>query len=127
MAQRVSRRKLADFVASRLAAGESAELALREVAAYLIATGRTREQELVVRDIEGALASRGIVIADVTSVHPVSASLSAQIKDLTGAKSLQLRSSLDETVLGGVRIDIPGKRFDGTIRRKLNALKAQQL
>ena len=68
-----------------------------------------------------------IVVADVTSVHAVGDSLHQQIKDLTGATSLQLRTSLDDTVLGGVRIDIPGKRFDGTIRRKLNALKAQQL
>jgi F0F1-type ATP synthase delta subunit len=29
--------------------------------------------------------------------------------------------------LGGVRIDVPGKRFDGTIQRKLTALKAKQL
>ncbi|MEO7904425.1 MAG: F0F1 ATP synthase subunit delta [Candidatus Saccharimonadales bacterium] len=127
MAQRVSRRKLADYVAERITAGASVTDSLREIAAYLIATKRTREQELVVRDIEAALADRGLVIASVTSVHQVSESLHQQIKDLTGAESLQLRSTIDETVLGGVRIDIPGKRFDGTIRRKLNALKAQQL
>lgn len=127
MAQRVSRRKLADYSADRLIAGESVEAVLRDIAAYLIAMRRTREQELVVRDIEGALARRGVVIADVTSARPINASLSKQVKEMTGASSVQLRSSIDETVLGGVRIDIPGKRFDGTIRRKLNALKAQQL
>lgn len=127
MAQRVSRRKLADYSADRLIAGESTDVVLRDVAAYLVTMRRTREQELVVRDIEGALARRGVVIADVTSAHPVSTGLTAQVKELTGATSVQLRNSIDETVLGGVRIDIPGKRFDGTIRRKLNALKAQQL
>ena len=127
MAQRISRRKLADLVASRIVAGQSTDVALREIAAYLIATKRTREQLLVVRDIESALQDKGTVVADVTSVHAVGESLHQQIKDLTGATSLQLRTTLDDTVLGGVRIDIPGKRFDGTIRRKLNALKAQQL
>lgn len=127
MAQRISRRKLAELVATRILAGQSTDVALREVAAYLIATKRTREQALVVRDIEAALLDKGIVVADVTSVHGVSDDLHQQIKDLTGATSLQLRTTLDDAVLGGVRIDIPGKRFDGTIRRKLNALKAQQL
>lgn len=127
MAQRISRRKLAALVADRLIAGDPAAQALREVAAYLIATGRTREQELIVRDIEVALSEKGMVVADITSVHPVSDTLQAHIKTLTGASSLHLRPTIDASVLGGVRIDIPGKRFDGTIRRKLNALKAQQL
>jgi F0F1-type ATP synthase delta subunit len=46
---------------------------------------------------------------------------------MTGAKTVQLRQSIDETLLGGIRIDVPGKRFDGTIRHKLNALRAKQL
>ncbi|HET8884170.1 MAG TPA: F0F1 ATP synthase subunit delta [Candidatus Saccharimonadales bacterium] len=127
MANRLSRRKMAAFAADKLAAGSSPADALREVAAYLVTSGRTREQELLVRDIEDAMAARGIVVADVASAHSLDASIEAEIKALTGAKSLQLRKSVDETLLGGIRIDIPGKRFDGTIRHKLNALKAKQL
>lgn len=127
MAQRVSRRKIAAFAADSMVDGQKPADVLTTVAAYLIANKRTREQELIVRDIEAALQLRGIVVADITSVHPVADSLLAEIKKLTGAKSLQTRATLDDTVLGGIRIDTPGKRFDGTIRRKLNALKAQQL
>lgn len=127
MAQRVSRRKIADYAADSLVAGKKPADVLATVAAYLVTTKRTREQELIVRDIESALQARGIVVTDITSVHPVADTLLAQIKKLTGAKSLQTRQILDDTVLGGVRIGVPGKRFDGTIRRKLNALKAQQL
>ena len=114
-------------MADKLIAGEPTKQVLLEVATYLAANKRTREQHLLVRDIETALAARGVVVADITSAHPVTSDLTAAIKSLTGADSLQVRSMVDPTLLGGIRIDIPGKRFDGTIRRKLNALKAKQL
>jgi F0F1-type ATP synthase delta subunit len=127
MAVRLSRRKMAAYVADKLVAGHSVSDSLKEVAAYLMASRRTREQELLVRDIEAEMASRGVVVADVASAHPLGKSIEAEIKTMTGAKTVQLRQSVDETLLGGVRIDIPGKRFDGTIRHKLNALRAKQL
>jgi len=80
-----------------------------------------------VRDIEDALATRGHVVADVASSHPLTPALRAEIAKLVGGKTLQLRASVEPELLGGVRINLPGKRFDGTIRRKLIALKAQQL
>lgn len=127
MATRLSRRKLAAYAADKLAAGEKPTVALKEVAAYLTDTRRTREQELLVRDIEEALAARGIVVANVISAHPLSGSIKSEISKLVGGKSLQIREMIDPNVLGGVRIDIPGKQFDGTIRRKLTQLKAKQL
>jgi F0F1-type ATP synthase delta subunit len=127
MAVRLSRRKMAAYVADKLIAGIPVSEALREVAAYLQDSGRTREQELLVRDIEDAMAARGVVVADVASAHPIDASITDKIKAMTGATSLQLRQSIDESLLGGIRVDIPGKRFDGTIRHKLNALRAKQL
>jgi F-type H+-transporting ATPase subunit delta len=127
MANRISRRKIADFVADKITHGTATADILREVAAYLVMTRRVREQELLVRDIEEALAIRGIVVADVASAYPLSDVIKKEIGTLVGADSLQLRTSVDASLLGGVRIDIPGKRYDGTIRHKLNALKAKQL
>jgi F-type H+-transporting ATPase subunit delta len=127
MATRLSRRKLAAYAADKLAAGATPAKALEEVAAYLVDMRRTREQELLVRDIEDSLATRGIVVANVTTAYPLTATLKAEIAKLVGSKTLQFRESVDPSVLGGVRIDIPGKRFDGTIRHKLQALKAKQL
>jgi F-type H+-transporting ATPase subunit delta len=127
MALRLSRRKLAAYVADKLQDGVSASEVLREVAAYLIDTRRTRELELLVRDIEDALAVRGVVVADVTTAHALGEELKSEISALVGAKKLQIRETIDESVLGGVRIDIPGKRFDGTIRHKLTALRAKKI
>jgi F-type H+-transporting ATPase subunit delta len=127
MAMRLSRRKIATYAADRLLDGASKKEVLRSVAAYLVETRRTREQILVVREIEDVLALRGYVVADVTSAHPLSEALKSQIKELVKADTLQLRELVDPTVLGGMKIDVPGKRFDGTIRRKLTALRAKQL
>jgi F0F1-type ATP synthase delta subunit len=123
----MSRRKLAAYVAEKLVAGEKPAAVFKEVAAYLVDTRRTRELELLVRDIEDALATRGTVVADVTSAHPLSETLKKEIASLVGGKSLHMREAVTPEVLGGVRVDIPGKRFDGTIRHKLTALKAKQL
>ena len=127
MPTRLSRRKLAAYAAEKIIAGTSKKKVLQEVAAYLVDTGRTREAELLVRDIEHELADRGVVVASVVTAHPLTASMRSEINNLTGAKNVQLRETVDPAVLGGIQIDLPGKRFDGTIRHKLNALRANKV
>lgn len=124
MAQRLSRRKIAAYAADQLQAGK-AKVALREVAAFLIETGREREAELLARDIEYVLMERGTTVARIASAHELTASLKAQIEKLIGGK-VQLKETIDPTLLGGVRIDTPDKRFDGTLAHKLAALKTKQ-
>jgi F0F1-type ATP synthase delta subunit len=127
MAGRISRRKIAAYVADKLVAGVAPKSVLKEAAAYLLEMRRTREGVLLVRDIEDIMASRGVVVADVTTAHPLTETLRREIRTMVGAKTLQLRETVDPTVFGGVRIDLPGERFDGTIQRKLTALRAKQL
>lgn len=127
MAGRVARRKIARYVADKLESGAKAADVLKEVAAYLTETRRVREYELIVRDIEDILAERGVVVADITSAHPLDDETRRNVEKMINGRQVQLRETIDETVLGGIRIDVPGKRFDGTIRHKLNALQAKQL
>ncbi len=127
MPARLSRRKLAGYAVAKILSGSPKKAVIQELAAYLVDTGRTRETELVVRDLEEALAARGVVIANVVTAHPLTASAKAEVEKLAGAKDLQLRETVDPEVLGGIRIELPGQRFDGTIRRKLNALKANKV
>jgi F0F1-type ATP synthase delta subunit len=127
MAGRLSRRKIALYAADKLHAGVESSDVVKEVAAYLVETRRTREIDLLVRDIEGELAARGTVVADVTTARPLTEALKKQIGTLVQAKNLHVRETIDSSVIGGMRVDIPGKRFDGTLRRKLVALKEKQL
>lgn len=124
MASRISRRKLAAYAAEQLVSGKKAGAVIKEVAAFLIDTKRTREAELLVRDIEAALAERGVVIADITSAFPLSDAVRADVKKLIGSGELVLREIVDPSVLGGIRLATPGKRLDATLKRKIQALKA---
>jgi len=127
MAARVSRRKIALYVVGQLLAGAKQKAVMQEVAAFLVETRRTRETDLVIRDIEGELAAEGIVVADVLSAYPLADELKKEVSKLVGAKDLQLRETVDSSVLGGMRIAVPGKRFDGTLRHRIAALKAKQI
>lgn len=127
MAARLSRRKLATYAVEKILSGVSKKAVIKELAAYLVDTGRTRETELIVRDLEDALAVRGVVVANVVTAHPLTTAAKADVQKLVGAKNLQLRETVDPEVLGGIRIELPGQRFDGTIRHKLNALKANKV
>jgi F-type H+-transporting ATPase subunit delta len=123
MKDKLSRRKLAQYVADTLVAGVEASVVLREVAAYLIDSGRLRETELVIRAIEDTLADRGIVLARVTTATDLTATLRRDIEEMINARQVTLDTMIDPSVIGGVRIEIPGKVLDATVQRKLLALR----
>jgi len=127
MARRLSRRRVADYVATALLANDVA--VLKKLAAYLIETRQTNNFDLFVRDIETVLASKGHVIGDVTSAFSLADAtrkeIDAFIKNQTGATSVQLRERVDPTVLGGFRLRIPGQEHDTTVARQLTTLRTR--
>lgn len=129
MAVRVSRRKIASYYADELLAGRT-DIATR-LAALLLDTGRVRELDLIVRDIEDALEARGVVVADIASAHTLSQAtqkdITAFLKKQSDAKEVHLRVNVDQALLGGVRINVPGRELDTTLRRKLTLLKASKV
>ena len=127
MADKLSRRKIAQYVADRSGSAKELTAAIEHVAGFLVDTRRTREANLVVRAIEDELASRGQVVATVTTAHPLDAALRASIETLIDAKKLSLREQIDPEVIGGVRIETPGSKLDATIQTKLLALSRAKL
>lgn len=129
MAGRLSRRSIARYAAGRVAEGDTAA-AVKHLAAYLVSERRTKELDLLVRDIEHALAERGIVIADVFSSRPLSDSVLSEIKALAGRgekpREVHLRLHEDESLLGGVVVRVPGAELDGSLRGRINNVKALQ-
>lgn len=123
---RLSRRKIAAYFADELIAGRDVT---RPLAAYLVETKRIRESTLVIRDIEAALSERGVLLADVASsrelTKDIEDTITTYLKSATGVKSVHLRTEVDESLLGGVRIETPGTRLDNTVRERLR--KLQQL
>ena len=124
-ASTVSQRRLAAYVAGQLLASGDKKRLIKELAAYLIETGHVRDLNQVVAAIEEALASRGAVVATVTTARPLSPeNKQAIVKQFTptGAK-LYIREQIDPSVIGGFKIELPGSQFDGTVIHKLTTLK----
>lgn len=129
---KLSRRKVAAHLADELVAGRSTTKSiLKQLAAYLVDTKRTCELELFVRDIEAALVERGVLLADIASARELSKdteqAIAKYLKQKTGVKDVHLRSSIDEDLLGGVRIETPDQRLDNTIRHRINQLTASKI
>lgn len=119
---KLSRRKISEYIAEQVLAGNT-DVAIKELAAYLIESRRTREAELIVRSIEDELAKRGMVVANVTTATKLDKTLTESIKEILGAKKLAVRENVDESVIGGVKVEAPGVKLDATIRNRINNLQ----
>lgn len=124
---KISRRKLAHHAAQRLAGGDAVSDVMRELGAYLIESRRQRELELIVRDIETALLGTGIAIASTTSARALSEAAKRDVIDMIktnydGVTQVLLREQIDSSVIGGVKIELPDRQLDATVRTKLEKL-----
>jgi len=129
MARKLSRRVIAQHIAKQLADGASQKTLARQLAAYLLETRRTEEAGLIVRDIQTSLSEYGHLSGKVVSARELSASTMKAIesfaKDTTGAKSVSLDTEVDEALIGGIKLELPGFELDTTIARQLTTLKTR--
>lgn len=125
---KASRRKIAAVFADELLAGRDI---IDQVAAYLVENRRVREAEMIIRDVEAALADRGIMIANVTSAYDLSEdsrrAIERFLQTKTSASDVHLRTAIDTEIIGGVRIETPDERLDDTLRTRINQLKASKI
>jgi F-type H+-transporting ATPase subunit delta len=75
---------------------------------------------------ETAEAERGIVVAEVTTAieldDALRAKLVGQLTDAIG-RPVSLRERVDESVLGGIRINVAGRVLDGTVTSQLGRVR----
>lgn len=68
----------------------------------------------------------GVVEAEVTTAQPLTDSqrqkLIEKLQGMTG-KEVVIKEKVDASVLGGVLLQMDGKRFDNTVAHRLNAIK----
>lgn len=124
--KKLTRRELADYTADQLVAGN--QHVVEELAAYLVESRRTREARLVVRDVESALARRGVVVAHVGVARPLESSARAALEEVLrqtfDARQLHLDETIQPELLGGIKVAAADMELDSTARRRLNQLKA---
>ena len=127
--QAISRRKIATYIAGELAAGKAVKPLLHMAAGYLVERKQVNQAELLVRDIEAILArDHQIVLASITSARELSAGLIKNIEQFVasaeGAKQVEVNTSIDPSLLGGVIIRTPRAELDTTVRKQLNELRS---
>ncbi len=125
----LSRRQIARYVAKALHNGVEVKHITKELAAYLYEAKKTKEAELLLRDIESVLSETyGMTLAEVTTAHPLDDAkrneLKAFIKEHEGAKEVTLSEEIDPNVIGGMVVETPTSLFDASIRNQLQQLKA---
>lgn len=136
MAKMLSRRAIARYASEQLlastdSAATSAWLVPR-LAAYLIASNRTKELESILQDIQGNLAEQGFLTGTVTVAHELGAATDATLRAVetyalraTGAQNIHLDTIIDPAVLGGIKLELPGRELNATIAHQLQRLRTE--
>jgi F-type H+-transporting ATPase subunit delta len=107
----------------------SGKVAPEAVAIATLAIERGHGEQLGViadRFSEVAEKERGIVVADVTTAVPLNDALRASLTDKLSAalsRPVSLRERVDESILGGIRINVGGRVLDGSLSAQLDAMR----
>ena len=125
---RPSRTKIAEVIAGRLNKGDKPERISKEVAAYLLESGRSSELESIMRDVMAIRAEDGHVESSLTTAHDLTINNQKDIKSLIKtirpkARSIQLDQTTDPKLIGGFKLQVISQSLDLSIRAKLNKLK----
>lgn len=116
-------------VINSIADKASIMLSLRNFLLLLVDKGRIK----LLPQIRDALIDfideqAGRVRATIKSASPLNEQEVSSISDALTAlskKIVSINALVDETLLGGIRVEMAGTIFDGTVRAKLDALKSQ--
>jgi F0F1-type ATP synthase delta subunit len=125
---KVTRSRIAAVIAKRSLEPVSAKHLAQEIAAYVLAEGRTGELDSILRDVMQYRADHGVVEVITVSAHPLDSAVQKDIQAQTralypDAKQIIVSEELDPSVLGGVRLQFANQQLDLSIRSKLNRFK----
>ena len=123
-----SRRTLARYCVDQLLDGKAASKIAHELAAVIYESGQTIEPEFLIGDIAYELENRKeLASAKLTTAHEPSQAILSEIekelKQVTGAKEILLETSLDESLIGGIRLETASRVWDYSVARRLSQLK----
>lgn len=128
--KKISRRKIAEYLADELNNGANVKELAQKATAYLQDEGQLGQVELLLRDVEDVLATKYNTVAmHVTSARPLDLTSSKQlvafIKEVEKAdEAVIVSETVDEALIGGVVIKTPEKVLDSSVQSKLKQLVA---
>lgn len=115
------------IAADTLRKGVSKQYA-RKIAAFLLAEHRVNDLDSIVRDVQADWADAGHLEVIADSAHELTPAVKTDItrkvrQFYPSVKQIAVEERRDPDVLGGVRLNLPGRQLDLTARAKLNKFK----
>lgn len=123
-----SRHHLAEVIAEKTLHVTDAKLLAKEIAAYLLDNKQVGDLQSLMRDIIQYRANNGIVEAIAASASELPQDVLDDIKKMLeanypAAKRIIVRQKRDDSVVGGLRIDMANEQLDMSVKAKLNTFK----
>lgn len=99
-----------------------------EVANYLLDEHRTGELDSLARDLVNYRAASGLVEVTAVSARQLNTAALKEVRQKVkqvypAARRIIINQRLDESQIGGVRLEMPGRQLDLSLRAKLNQFK----
>ncbi len=128
MASDVTRQELAKIIGEKTLHISDTKQLVRSIAAYISGENRPIDVESLTRDVMRYRASQGYIEAVAISAHELTPVVIADVRSLLkehfpDAKHISVDTRIDESLVGGVRIDLPSESLDLSVRGKLNLFK----
>lgn len=125
---KVSRLRIAHLIAEDSLKKGFSKTEARSIAAYLMSNRRTAELDSLLRDIRDAWAQHGFIEVTAACAHKLSEKVrqdvTAEVRKLyPAAKHIVIVEKLDQSVIGGVRIEFANRQLDLSIQNELNKFK----
>jgi len=125
---KATRHDIAAHIADKSLQSNTAGLA-KEVAAYLLAEGRTAELDSLLRDVMLARADRGVIDVNVVSKYDLTEHVRDEVRAKVraaypDAKRIELNEYRDDDVIGSIRVELADKQLDLSIQGQLNKFKS---
>jgi len=124
----ISRLELAEIIGKKTLNIEASDELKTAIAAFLIDENISDELDSLMRDVQAYRATQGYVEATIVSAHLLTDVVRQDVRDMLkqefpDAKHLSLNEVIDESVVGGIRIEMSGEELDLTVKAKLNTFK----
>lgn len=124
MSKLLTRKELAANLLTIFAQSTDKERTVEQIAAYLVVEGRGSELDSLLRDMQDIqLDQHGVQEVDTASAHTLSDAVKRAIESLFDAEHVQLHETIDEDLIGGVRVRSKDSVMDLSVRTQLNRLK----
>jgi len=126
--KKYSRKKLSEATLELLEKYPREEV-VKLLAQEIISQKRTNELEIIIKEIgKQLLVKKGHLDTEIFSAHKLQSSIKEELTDLlkkiTKAKTVSINSVLDPSTLGGFKAITPVVEINGSIKDKINQLKA---